>query len=389
MPTSEDQSRNLKFQQTYITSANIRTASTDLRLQQIITTMHLNNISFLFLQETRRETETVELTIEKTKYIVYFSGHDQDNSHHGVGFAVKDKSCKLLEVSPISNRILVAKLSIHNFKIRVINCYSPTDVITEQKNSDRVEFYETLQSILEKTSKNMQDLICGDFNCNLRLKNLAKYNGNTKTISIPETANSNFLRNFLTNNDLCLPNTYFKHNFRHRFTHVMRVKNGRKIKRVIDYFICKNYFRRLFVKDVRVYPSIDFYSDHRPLTIKLRIPSNRISSKALKKRKSQKQAPPPKPDFDQLKNNNSTSTKFLNSIETSMSHNNNISTHEQIMEILNLAVEKIPKIIAGPKTNPWDDDPLLKRLHKNKFQAKKEGKKKLASQIDKVIKNQG
>ena len=385
MPTSEDQSRNLKYQPIYITSANVRTASTDIILEQIIRTMHLNNISFLFLQETRRKTETVELTIERTRYVVYFSGHDQDNKYHGVGFAVKDRSCKLLEVQPISNRILVAKLSIQNFKLRVINCYSPTDVNTEQKNSDRIEFYEKLQSILEKTSKNMQDLICGDFNCNLRLRNLAKFSGN-KTIPIPDTANSNFLRNFLTNNNLCLPNTFFKHIFRHRYTHVMRVENGRKIRRIIDYFICSNNFRRLFVKDVRVYSSIDFSSDHRPLTIKLKIPTNRISSKALKKRKSQKQAATSKPDFDQLQNNKSTSTKFLNSIESSISQNN-IRTHEQIMETLSSAVEKIPKIITGPKSNPWDDDPLLKRLHKNKFRAKKEGKKELASQIDKVLKS--
>ena len=383
---AEDRSNGkLIYNKKFITSINVRTAKSDLRLRQITQIMHDKNLGILLLQETRRCSETINIDIENKSYTCYFSGDKEDNRFHGVGAITEDNFCKVLDIQRISNRIIILKLSINNFRIRIINLYSPTDVDSKEINTNRAKFYQQLQDVYEEKTVKMPTIITGDLNCNLKLKNLSKIDGFSKSPSDLKSQNAIFLKSYITKNSLCLPATFYRHKFKHRFTHTMTRKSSTgelyQVERVIDHFLCSNAFRKLYVTDTRVFSSLDFESDHRPLTLILKLPTNKASRKALKRRKNQKIQE--SPDLSKLQSS-PIKKKFLSAIE------NNIPKkidHQSICNTLEDAVTVLPKKSTNRKFHPWDDDELLQKTHANKMNARKTGNKEMISVTSKIFKN--
>ena len=508
MLTKTQRNGNLKYIKKFITSINVRTAKSDLRLREIIQTMYDKKLGILLIQETRRRSELVKVNIENTDYTCFFSGDELDNRYHGVGIIIQNSFCKVIEVQRVSNRIIVIKLSINNFRIRIINVYAPTDVDNKEINSSREMFYENLQCIYEEKTKKMSTILTGDWNCNLRFKNEAKINGYTEFSTPSNSKNSELMKNFLIRNSLCLPGTFFRHKFIHRFTHSMtrkktnrtgsttnlssiysnishspissskrsnshgtlansinsthapnrqnrnfRDKNNQntgnlyyrssgnkflslnnlaqqavgnsirrgeslspdrnvgklyrskslftlqnssqmkiaemaesenkyQVNRIIDHFVCTNVFRKLFVVDSRVFSSIDFNSDHRPITMILKLPANKKSRNATKIRKSYSKVKE-SPDYEKLQSPR-TKTNTLNFIQNNLPKSPN---HKLLSKLLSDATDNLPRKSTKAEYHPWDDDSILRQLHQNKQRARRTGNKQMINLTRKIFNN--
>ena len=114
----------------------------------------------------------------------------------------------------------------------------------------RDDFYDTLESVLNKFSERSHVYICGDFNVKtgtgyrMFSKNMRK-NGKRKINS-----NGQHLLEFANRNSLILSNTLFQHKMAHRTTWIgpERINSNTKIpKNQIDYIMGKTNEREYFL----------------------------------------------------------------------------------------------------------------------------------------------
>jgi len=139
-----------------------------------------------------------------------------------------------------NDRVIETRLKTQRGHLTILGVYAPT----EGRDELNEEFYETLQKILDKVSKNDYIMSIGDMNArvgNNRVANIVGTNGEA-------TLNSNGrkLIDSCTLNNLKIMNTFFKHKEIHKFT--WETKGH---KSIIDYFIT-NMKTSKVIQDIRV-----------------------------------------------------------------------------------------------------------------------------------------
>ena len=237
-------------------------------------------IDILCIQETHlQESDIEELKSNKTgnKYHLYKSGNGK-KSRNGVGFLVN--SNRNIDFQPINDRIcqLTTTIANQSHNLIVICAYAPTLENSTKKPELRENFYDQLDSVIQKINSRDVLIVGGDFNaiCGKHTsKDFPEYQDTVGKYS-KGTINDNgySLLQFAKNNNMRLSNTMFKHKPAHITTWTCperthgcldsRSGDPRKqpYRNQID-FICTKIREDVRVTDARSYGGTVTKSDHK------------------------------------------------------------------------------------------------------------------------------
>ncbi|XP_030758928.1 craniofacial development protein 2-like, partial [Sitophilus oryzae] len=153
----------------------------------------------------------------------------------GVGVAINDKYEQNIEsIEYVCDRILRVNIMFDQ-PIHIISVYA-TDINKPEEMS--MDFYENLQSAIDKIPRHEKIILLGDLNARI---------GNE--------------------NELRINNTYFPHKEQHKYTFY----DNRNNKSIIDYIITNRSFLPQQIIDIRVLSSANIGTDHKLMLGKIRI----------------------------------------------------------------------------------------------------------------------
>ena len=135
----------------------MRTLNDTGRLAQAAKEMSNYKLSVLGLCEVRWNFYG-EKKLDTGETLLFSGNENEDDPHeYGVGLLLsKQTERKLIELEPISNRIMTAFQ-----RVTIVMCYSPTNTAEE---ADKDHFYAQLQSTIDKTPKRDMLILMGDLN---------------------------------------------------------------------------------------------------------------------------------------------------------------------------------------------------------------------------------
>ena len=352
---------NENFHSWRIGTINIRTGTSDEKLERVIYEIGKARLSVCCLQEVRR-LNTNSVTISNTlnnvkhKYEVYWSGHVVKRQH-GVGIAIKvDQGIEINEVTSVSARIIVADISIYGCSLRIICCYAPTE---EDSESSKNLFYNSLkkQFNCEKTRK----ILClGDFNAS---SSASWYNSSLRERVVVDNLivndNGDRFHEFFNTSSLSVLNTWFTHKTCRRITWH---SPDRTTKKVYDFILACSWIRQ-YVKNCRVYNSYDFDSDHRLVIADLTTPCNKVGRYITRTVK-----PNTRLNTEILKEPE-TQTIFVNTVvgkleSVNLDSSSNTEINQHLVSSINSSAEEILPAQQNPRLyQPWHDDDILRQLY--------------------------
>ena len=360
-------------ERTTISTWNVHYQLTDsLEKQILIKDMENHKITVAALQETRCMTQ--EFTHENAKLIM-FEGKNPTNIHkrYGMGFYVAKQWIKYIKGSEyISDRICIIHFDFEKAgskNLSIINVYAPT---TEVANNDRntiANFYRDLTIYYDKYSSDDNIvIIAGDFNAKVgKRQDLESCIGqHGKGI---RNNNGNDLIDFLTEKNLFITNTHYRHPPKHVTTWhgppERRDRLGKRIHNLIDYIIIpKSALKAL--TNARAYRNQAHPSDHSLVAATFNFNNLNIYIAKYRKYPSKK-----KYDTSALANDKELKEKY----QTKLSHNITLTlpnlTNTNLIQYNNTITNIIQKTIKQtlPKAPTYQngqvkfyDNPLLIRL---------------------------
>src|SRR5215469_13433055 len=183
----------------------------------------------------------------------------------------------IMNIITVSDRLMAIKIHANPVDILIIQVYMPTSSHADEE----VEvIYAQVNELLLKEGKGKVNAIClGDWNSVVgegRDRDIVGAYGLGK-----RNERGEMLVDFCAENKLVVTNTWFKEHKRRLYTWKM---NGNRGRFQIDYILVKHRFGNS-VKDVKVIPSADVYSDHNLLVASIYTTLKRIVSRGSKKTK--------------------------------------------------------------------------------------------------------
>jgi len=121
----------------------------------------------------------------------------------------------LLSWSPISPRILTARFNYKGRKVTIIQCYAPTNAA---KLTDKDEFYDQLQAIVDSTPKRDLKILMGDQNAKVGSNNLDRELVMGRHGTGEQNENGELFSELCSFNDLVICGTLFPHKPIHKNT---------------------------------------------------------------------------------------------------------------------------------------------------------------------------
>ncbi|RXN27752.1 endonuclease exonuclease phosphatase family [Labeo rohita] len=215
--------------------------------------------------------------------MLYFSGGEKREA--GVGFMVVHRtSASITAFQPVSERLAVLTIE-GTVTTHVIAVYAPTET---SPNTNKDDFYERLQLILDATPKTDLIVIAGDLNAHVGSERLG-WEATLGRFGHGEINDSGLrLLSFAAANNMVNGNSIFQHPLKHRLT--WRKPSGKDL--AMDYVLINTRFRSS-LQDVRAMRGPDCGSDHYLVCARLRLKLHRAKRAAPK---------PPRLDWRQLAN---------------------------------------------------------------------------------------
>ncbi|XP_030750157.1 uncharacterized protein LOC115877947 [Sitophilus oryzae] len=223
------------------------------------------NIKTLYSKDHELIPELNEHKIDTT--IVHFpkqkrKAYQKTKEQSGVGVPINDKyEQNIKSIEYVCDRILRVKIMFDQ-PIHIISVYAPDINKPEEMSMD---FYENLQSAIDKIPRHEKIILLGDLNA--RIGNQVvdgikqKYNENITN------RNGEILTEFCGQNELRINNTYFPHKEQYKYTFY----DNRNNKSIIDYIITNRSFLPQQIIDIRVLSSANIGTDHKLVLGKIRI----------------------------------------------------------------------------------------------------------------------
>ena len=232
---------------------------------QVVAEMKLNKLSVLGLCETRW-TGSGRMQLTTGESLIY-SGHTEENAPHteGVGLMLsKEAQGALLDWRAVSSRIITARFNSKVCKIMIVQCYAPTNSTDPDSTT---EFYEILQTVLNKRAKRDLLILMGDFNAKVGSSNVGKEEVMGKNGVGEMNEDGECFSDFCSFNSLVIGGTVFEHKRIHKVTWV---SPDHQTENQIDHICISDTFRRSLL-DVRARRGADVGSDHHLVVGKLRL----------------------------------------------------------------------------------------------------------------------
>ena len=242
-------------------------------------------LDIIGLQETKTCQFTDKKLLGKHRLLLF----DQKMGYHGgLGFLINERvNHYIRSFQQISDRVVYMDFFIPSklsdkppCKMRIVNCYSPTNPRTLSNPAATDQFYCELQEAINVPAR-YEIWILGDFNAKLGKRSIQDFDSglqiNLGGYSVGRrNENGERLLEFLVSNGLFAANTAFRHSSRHITTRTGWVKDKRTKKSLpyfsqIDYVLCWSR-STVFLSDARSYCGAKLHSDHKivKVTVDLR-----------------------------------------------------------------------------------------------------------------------
>ena len=168
----------------------------------------------------------------------------------------------------ISDRVTILEGNLKGAHFKIVNCYGPTQILSNKKKEIYEEFLEVLQANI-KTKSNQILILQGDFNAKISRSSInSTQKGHFSRGR--ENKNGSLLNEFLAINNLTATNTLFKHPARHLTTWQGKL-NNKMVFNTIDYIITQQKIIS-YIKNSRSYSGIKLSTNHRLVKVILQIP---------------------------------------------------------------------------------------------------------------------
>ena len=252
------------------------------RTFQVAAVMRTYNLTLLGISETRW-TQSGQKRLASGEMLLY-SGHEEENSPHTQGVALmlsKTAQRALIGWEAHGPRIITASFRTKNKRINmnIIQCYSPTN---DGEEADKDQFYNRLQSIIEKHPERDITILMGDLNAKIGRDNVGyeEIMGRHGLGAMNE--NGERLADLCAMNNLVIGGSVFPHRNIHKATWV---SPDHITENQIDHVCISKKFRRS-MQDVRVKRGADVASDHHLVvaSLKLKLRKNWMPAQTTRQR---------------------------------------------------------------------------------------------------------
>ncbi|CAH8465462.1 unnamed protein product [Schistosoma haematobium] len=251
----------------YLGTWNVRTMWDTGRAFQIAAEMRRYNLEVLGISETHwTQVGQQRLT---TGELLLYSGHEEENAPHTQGVALmlsKQAQNALIGWESHGPRIIKAsfKTKKEGISMNIIQCYAPTNDYNEDAKD---QFYNRLQSIVEKCPTKDLTILMGDFNAKVGTDNTG-YEDIIGRHGLGErNENGERFANLCAFNKLVIGGTIFPHKRIHKTTWT---SPDHSTQNQIDHICINKTFRRT-IEDVRTKRGADIASDHHLLVAKMKL----------------------------------------------------------------------------------------------------------------------
>ena len=340
-----------------------------------------SKLLFCSLQEVRyRNNGYKVITLDTGESYAFLWCGRKKRRDAGVGVLIKICSNITFEDPDFSNpRLMALNIEINGFKIRLVNCYAPTNCDGTDNQKD--VFYRMLKNASKKQYEHQKLIVNGDFNATTSVALKQCYFDGRKVIE-DELCNENGfrLKSFCRELELCMIQTYFNKPIEERYTWY---SGDQKTKKVIDYVLVEQFVQQ-YVNNCFVSHDSHFESDHRMIVTDLCTP---MTKKARWRQKKVVSAP--SPDIKAL-NNPEISKAFVSNVTQELVKCQDLEpSSSKIINCLQKAAENtLPK--KGKSRNGkeiWKNDKCLNNLLKERKSQKRDNQtfKTLTRQIKKRV----
>ncbi|VDO57054.1 unnamed protein product [Schistosoma margrebowiei] len=234
---------------------------------QIATEMRGYNLAVLGISETHC-TQAGQQSLNTGEMLLY-SGHEEDNDPHTQGVALMlSKLARNALVGWESHGSKIIKASFRTKKegitMNIIQCYTPTN----DSNEDiKDQFYERLQSVIEKCPRKDLTILMGDLNAKVGMDNTGYEDIMGRHRLGERNENGERFANLRAFNKLVLGGTMFLQKRIHKATWI---SPDHTTENQIDRICINKKFRRT-MEDVRIRRGADVASDHHLIVANLKL----------------------------------------------------------------------------------------------------------------------
>ena len=203
---------------------------------------------------------------------ILYSGDQSEQPVHerGTAFILSEKAAKsVISWEAVSDRIIQVRFSSNFQNTTVINVYAPTN---EADKTAKEEFYEQLQTVIDKAPKKDVLILIGDMNAKVGTDNKGMETIMGKEGLGIKNENGELFREFCHFNNLVIGGTIFKKKNIHKATWVS--PNG-LVKNQIDHITIRGKWKTS-LQDVSVKRGAEVGSDHFLVVAKIKLKLARI-----------------------------------------------------------------------------------------------------------------
>ena len=168
-----------------------------------------------------------------------------------------------MEWEPVNARLITARFYGTTTNISIVQGYVPTN---DTEPEEEAEFYDTLQSTIDKILKKDLVIIMGDFNAKIGSDNTGREGVMGRQGEGEMNSNGELFVEMCAFNSMVIGGSIFPHKRIHKTTWVSPDHNT---ENQINHICLSKRFRRS-VQDVRVYRGADVASDHHLVVATLR-----------------------------------------------------------------------------------------------------------------------
>ena len=247
---------NYSKQRICLATWNVRSlVSTSSKLFELAENIDKYKLNLLGLTETHMPY-TGEQVLPNGSLLIH-SGRTDGTKRQGVGLAISKKiRNSVISYTPVSERILTARLHSKQINFSVVVAYAPTE---DADDTVKTDFYEQLSGVFDELPGQDIKLLLGDFNARVTSDHSA-WPGVISKHSLHNTSNDNGTRllDFCVLHELTIGGTLFEHNDIHKGTWTS--PDGRTVTQIDHICISRKFSHSLL--NVKVCRGADISSDH-------------------------------------------------------------------------------------------------------------------------------